>query len=99
MPARVAAIEYDPNRSARIALLHYADGEKRYVLHPRGLAVGATVVAGSGSDILVGNAVPLKEVPLGETVHSIELVPGKGGQLCRSAGSGAQVVAKCAASP
>ncbi|MBI4513227.1 MAG: 50S ribosomal protein L2 [Gemmatimonadetes bacterium] len=94
IPAKVAAIEYDPNRSARIALLHYADGEKRYILHPRGLEVGATVVAGPGADIKVGNAVPLREVPLGETVHNIELVAGKGGQICRSAGSGAQVVAK-----
>ena len=94
IPARVVAIEYDPNRSARIALLHYADGEKRYILHPRGLEVGMTVVSGPGAEIRVGNAVPLKEVPLGETVHNIELVPGKGGQLCRSAGAGAQVVAK-----
>lgn len=94
IPARVAAVEYDPNRSARIALLHYADGEKRYILHPRGLEIGATVVAGPGSDIRVGNAVPLKEVPLGETVHNIELVPARGGQMCRSAGSGAQVVAR-----
>lgn len=94
IPARVVAVEYDPNRSARIALLHYADGEKRYILHPRGLEVGAQVIAGPGSDILVGNAVPLKEVPLGETVHNIELLRGRGGQLCRSAGSGAQVAAK-----
>jgi large subunit ribosomal protein L2 len=94
VPARVAAVEYDPNRSARIALLHYADGEKRYILHPAGLKVGDTVVAGPGSDIRVGNALPLFEVPLGTAVHNIELKIGRGGQLCRSAGSSAQVVAK-----
>jgi large subunit ribosomal protein L2 len=94
VPARVAAVEYDPNRSARIALLHYADGEKRYILHPAGLKVGDTVVAGPGADIRVGNALPLFEVPLGTAVHNIELKIGRGGQLCRSAGSSAQVVAK-----
>jgi large subunit ribosomal protein L2 len=94
VPARVAQIEYDPNRTARIALLVYADGEKRYILHPRGLAVGSTVVSGSGSDIRIGNALPLREIPLGTTVHCIELKRGKGGQMCRSAGSGAQVMAK-----
>lgn len=94
VPAKVAAIEYDPNRSANIALVHYADGEKRYILHPRGLRVGATVVAGSGSEIRLGNAVPLKEIPLGTTVHNVELEPGRGGRLIRSAGSGAQVVAR-----
>ncbi len=94
VPARVATIEYDPNRTARIALLVYADGEKRYILHPRGLMVGDTVVSGPGSDIRTGNALPLADVPLGTTVHCIELKPGKGGQLCRSAGTGAQVVAK-----
>jgi large subunit ribosomal protein L2 len=94
VPGRVAGIEYDPNRSANIALIHYADGEKRYILHPRGLEVGATVVSGSGSDIRVGNAVPLREVPLGTTVHNIELTPGRGGKLVRSAGGGAQVVAR-----
>ncbi len=94
IPARVAEIEYDPNRTARIALLVYADGEKRYILHPRGLKVGDTVVSGSGSDIRTGNALPLRETPLGTTVHCIELKARKGGQLCRSAGSGAQVVAK-----
>ncbi len=92
--AKVAAIEYDPNRSARIALLHYADGEKRYILQPLGLQVGATVVSGPNADILVGNALPLKNIPLGTTVHNIELRKGKGGQLARSAGSAAQVVAK-----
>jgi len=92
--AKVAAVEYDPNRSARIALLHYADGEKRYIIHPAGLKVGDTVVAGPGSDIRVGNALPLFEVPLGTAVHNIELKIGRGGQMCRSAGASAQVVAK-----
>ncbi len=92
--AKVAAIEYDPNRSAHIALLHYADGDKRYILHPRGLQVGDTVVSGPGSDIRTGNAIPLGEIPLGTTVHCVELKEGKGGQICRSAGTGAQVMAK-----
>ena len=94
VPGRIAHIEYDPNRSARIALIHYADGEKRYILHPRGLAVGDTIVSGPGSDIRVGNALPLREIPLGTTVHAVELVPGKGAQLARSAGTAVQVVAK-----
>ena len=94
VPARVVAIEYDPNRTARIALLVYADGEKRYILHPKGLAVGDAVVSGAGSDIRNGNALPLHEVPLGTTVHCVELKRGRGAQLCRSAGSGAQVVAR-----
>lgn len=94
VPGKVASIEYDPNRSANIALIHYLDGEKRYVLHPRGLKVGDTIVAGSGSDIRIGNALPLKEMPLGTTVHNIEMTPGRGGKLVRSAGGGAQVVAK-----
>ena len=94
IPAVVAAIEYDPNRSARIALIHYADGEKRYILHPRGLQVGDSVMAGPGADIRLGNAVPLAEIPLGTSVHNIELKPGRGGQLVRSAGGEAQVVAK-----
>jgi large subunit ribosomal protein L2 len=94
VPATVAAIEYDPNRTARLALLHYADGEKRYIVHPTGLRVGDTVVSGPGADIRVGNAVPLFEVPLGTAVHNIELKIGRGGQLCRSAGTSAQVVAK-----
>src|SRR5579862_1021057 len=94
IPARVASIEYDPNRTARIALVVYADGEKRYIIAPKGLRVGETVVAGPGSDIRVGNAVPLFEVPLGTTVHNVELKIGRGGQLCRSAGTGVQVVAK-----
>jgi large subunit ribosomal protein L2 len=94
VPATVKEIEYDPNRSARIALVQYGDGEKRYILHPKGLAVGDTVVSGPGSDIRIGNAVPLREVPLGTAVHNVELTIGKGGQLARSAGMSAQVVAK-----
>jgi large subunit ribosomal protein L2 len=90
----VREIEYDPNRSARIALIEYPDGEKRYILHPKGLKVGDLVTAGPGSDIRTGNAVPLGEIPLGTDVHNIELKIGKGGQLCRSAGMSAQVVAK-----
>ncbi len=94
VPAKVASIEYDPNRSARIALLHYADGEKRYILHPVGLEVGGTVVSSSSADILPGNSLPLENIPVGTTVHNIELRPGKGGQMARSAGAGAQLVAK-----
>lgn len=94
IPARVAEIEYDPNRTARIALLVYADGEKRYIVQPNGLRVGDTVVSGPGSDIRTGNALPLAEVPLGNAVHCIEMKAGKGAQLCRSAGTSAQVVAK-----
>jgi large subunit ribosomal protein L2 len=94
VPATVRHIEYDPNRSARIALVEYADGEKRYILHPKGLAVGDTIVAGPGSDVRVGNALPLREVPLGTAVHNVELKPGKGGQMARSAGTSVQVVAK-----
>jgi large subunit ribosomal protein L2 len=92
--ARVAAIEYDPNRTARIALLHYADGEKRYILAPVGLEVGATVVSGPDADILVGNALPLKNIPAGTTVHAVELRPGKGAQMARSAGAQAQLVSR-----
>jgi large subunit ribosomal protein L2 len=91
---RVAAIEYDPNRSANIALVEYQDGERRYILHPVGVVVGQTIVSGPGSDIRPGNALPLAQIPLGTTVHNIELRPGKGGQMARSAGSGVQVVAK-----
>lgn len=94
IPARVSTIEYDPNRSARIALLTYADGEKRYILHPVGLKVGDTITAGGDADILPGNALPLQNIPLGTLVHNIELRPGKGGQLARSAGAAVQVVAK-----
>lgn len=94
IPAKVVSLEYDPNRSARIALLAYADGEKRYILAPDGLAVGASVVAGEVADILVGNALPLKSIPLGTMVHNIELKKGKGGQMARSAGTAAQLLAK-----
>lgn len=94
VPGRVAAIEYDPNRSARIALVHYADGEKRYILHPVGLKVGDQVVASNDADIKPGNSMQLIATPLGTHVHNIELTSGRGGQLCRSAGSYAQVMAK-----
>jgi len=94
IPAKVAAIEYDPNRSARLALLHYRDGEKRYILAPLALKPGDTVMAGPTADILPGNALPLRSIPAGTTIHNIELQPGKGGQLCRSAGTSAQLVAK-----
>jgi len=94
VPATVKEIEYDPNRSARIALVEYQDGEKRYILHPKGLSVGDVIVSGAGSDIRLGNAIPLREVPLGTAVHNVELKIGKGGQLARSAGASAQVVAK-----
>jgi large subunit ribosomal protein L2 len=92
--AKVASIEYDPNRSARIALLNYRDGEKRYMIAPLGLEVGDSVVSGPGSPISVGNALPLREIPLGSEIHSIELTRGKGGQLARGAGTSAQLVAK-----
>jgi large subunit ribosomal protein L2 len=94
VPAKVAHIEYDPNRSAYIALLHYADGEKRYILAPQRLAVGATVESGEGVDIRVGNALPLRAIPAGTIVHNVELTPGRGGQLGRSAGIGIQLLAK-----
>jgi large subunit ribosomal protein L2 len=94
VPARVAAIEYDPNRSARLALLHYVDGEKRYIVAPVGLAVGATVMSGPEADILPGNSLPLKNIPAGTIVHAIELKPGKGAQMARSAGAQAQLVSK-----
>jgi len=94
VPAKVAAIEYDPNRSARIALLHYADGEKRYILAPEGLQVGDRVMAGPEADIRVGNALSLRDIPVGVTVHNVEMRRGKGGQLVRSAGGFAQFIAK-----
>lgn len=94
IPAKVFSIEYDPNRTSRIALLHYADGEKRYILAPEGLKVGSTITSGTGSEINVGNALTLKEMPLGSFVHNVELKVGKGGQLGRSAGSSLQVMAK-----
>src|ERR687884_1138541 len=94
VPAKVAAIEYDPNRTAYIALLHYADGEKRYILAPNRLRVGMTVESGERADITVGNALPLSVIPTGTTVHNVELTPGRGGQLARSAGAAVQLVAK-----
>jgi len=94
VPARLATIEYDPNRSARIGLLHYRDGEKRYMLLPHGLKVGDVVVAGPDAEARVGNALPIASIPLGTTIHNIELIPGKGGQIVRSAGVSAQLLAK-----
>ena len=94
IPAKVDSIQYDPNRSAHIALLFYADGEKRYILAPEGLPVGGVVVSGSGSDIKVGNCLPLSDIPVGTMLHNIELQPGKGAQMARSAGTAAQLMAK-----
>jgi large subunit ribosomal protein L2 len=94
IPAKVATIEYDPNRSARIALLHYVDGEKRYILAPNGIRVGDTIVSGPTADIRPGNTLPLVNIPVGSTIHNIELKPGKGGQLARAAGASAQLMAK-----
>ena len=94
VPAKVATIEYDPNRSSRIALLAYADGEKRYIIQPEGLKVGQKVVSGPEADILVGNALPLRNIPPGTQIHNLELKPGKGGQMVRSAGGAAQLIAK-----
>ena len=94
IPATVSTIEYDPNRSSRIALLTYADGEKRYIIQPLGIKVGDTIISGEAVDILPGNALPLKNIPLGTQIHNVELKPGKGGQIARSAGSSVQLVAK-----
>ncbi len=94
VPAKVAAIEYDPNRTARLALLHYADGEKRYIVAPLGLKVGDTIVAGENADIRPGNAMPIANIPVGTLIHNIELQEGRGGQLARSAGTAAQLLAK-----
>jgi large subunit ribosomal protein L2 len=94
IPGTVATIEYDPNRSSRIALVNYADGEKRYILQPAGLKVGDKIIASENADILLGNALPLKNIPLGTQLHNVELRPGKGGQIARSAGSSVQLVAK-----
>ncbi len=94
IPARVESIEYDPNRSARIALLVYADGERRYILAPLGLKVGAQLMSGPEAEVRVGNALPLRNIPLGTMIHNIELQPGRGGQLVRSAGTAAQLMAK-----
>lgn len=94
IPAKVAAIEYDPNRTSNIALLHYADGEKRYILAPAGLAVGDTVESGENADVRPGNALPLSHTPVGSMIHNIELIPGKGGQMVRAAGASAQLMAR-----
>ncbi len=94
IPGKIVTVEYDPNRSARIALVQYADGEKRYILQPVGLKVGDSIVAGDTVDILPGNTLPLKNIPLGTQIHNVELRPGKGGQIARSAGSSVQLVAK-----
>ena len=94
VPGKVAAVEYDPNRSARIALIHYADGEKRYILAPNGLKVGQMILAGEGADIKPGNALPLRNIPVGQLIHNLELKIGKGGQIVRSAGASAQLMGK-----
>ncbi|GAY77886.1 50S ribosomal protein L2 [Sporolactobacillus inulinus] len=94
VPGKVATVEYDPNRTANIALVHYADGEKRYILAPKGIKVGTEIMSGAEADIKVGNALPLKNIPVGTTIHNIELKPGKGGQLVRSAGTSAQILGK-----
>jgi len=94
VPAKVASVEYDPNRTCFIALLHYADGEKRYILSPLGLSVGDTVTSGTGSDIKPGNCLPISDIPLGTLIHNVEIKPGKGGQMVRSAGTAAQLIAK-----
>jgi large subunit ribosomal protein L2 len=94
VPGRVASIEYDPNRTSRIALIHYRDGEKRYILAPRGLKVGDEIMSGPNADIKVGNALPLENIPVGTVIHNIELKPGKGGQLVRAAGTQAQLLGK-----
>jgi large subunit ribosomal protein L2 len=94
IPGKVATIEYDPNRSANIALIHYADGEKRYIIAPHGLKVGTTIMSGPEADIRVGNALPLRNIPVGTVIHNIELKPGRGGQLVRAAGASAQLLGK-----
>jgi len=94
IPGRVATIEYDPNRTANIALIHYVDGEKRYIIAPKGLKVGDTIMSGPGADIKIGNALPLENIPVGTVIHNIELKPGKGGQLVRAAGTEAQLLGK-----
>jgi len=90
----VASIEYDPNRNARIALIHYADGEKRYILHPKNVNVGDTILSGSGSSFKIGNSLPLEEIPLGTSIHNIELIPSRGGQIVRAGGTSAKILAK-----
>ena len=91
---KVAAVEYDPNRNARIALIYYIDGEKRYILHPKNINVGASIISGSGSSLEIGNSLPLAEIPLGSSVHNIELIPNRGGQIVRAAGTSAKILAK-----
>jgi large subunit ribosomal protein L2 len=90
----VASIEYDPNRNARIALIHYLDGEKRYILHPKNLSIGNTILSGSGSPLSIGNSLPLEEIPLGTSIHNIELIPNRGGQIVRAGGTSAKILAK-----
>src|SRR5699024_6255065 len=94
IPGKVATVEYDPNRSANIALIHYADGEKRYILAPKGIQVGQVVESGTDADIKTGNALPLENIPVGTVIHNIELKPGRGGQLARSAGADAQILGR-----
>jgi large subunit ribosomal protein L2 len=94
MEGIVAAIEYDPNRNARIALIHYIDGEKRYILHPKGLKIGDKILSGSESSLTIGNALPLEEIPLGTSIHNIELIPNRGGQIVRAGGTSAKILAK-----
>lgn len=94
VPGKIAAIEYDPNRSARIALVHYADGDKRYIIAPVGLSIGDPVVSGTEADIKPGNTLPIRNIPVGTVVHNIELYPGRGAQVCRAAGASAQIMAK-----
>jgi len=91
---KVAAIEYDPNRNARIALIHYLDGEKRYILHPKNINVGDSIISGYGSSLVIGNSLPLEEIPLGTSVHNIELIPNRGGQIVRAGGTSAKILAK-----
>jgi large subunit ribosomal protein L2 len=91
---KVASIEYDPNRNARIALIHYVDGEKRYILHPKNINVGDTILSGSGSSLSIGNSLPLEEIPLGTSIHNIELIPNRGGQIVRAGGTSAKILAK-----
>ena len=90
----VAAVEYDPNRNARIALIHYIDGDKRYILHPKNLSIGQSIFSGSGSPLNIGNALPLEEIPLGTSIHNIELIPNRGGQIVRAGGTSAKILAK-----
>ena len=94
LEGKVAAIEYDPNRNARIALIHYLDGEKRYILHPKNINIGDSIMSGSGSSLTIGNSLPLEEIPLGTSIHNIELIPNRGGQIVRAGGTSAKILAK-----